>query len=107
MKEMFSLAQEVQRSFVSPRCVLMQSEQIRYNELLDLAVTEMLSSITPENVVEETFSGSSLCAPFPVTSVTFLMIRQSTHSNRPRGGAHMQPRSPHEPRYPFPATGNT
>ena len=40
----------------------MQLKQIRYNELMDLVTTKMLSSLTPENVVEETFSGSSLCA---------------------------------------------
>lgn len=37
-------------------------EQMRYNELMDLVTAEMLSSLTPENVIEETFSGSSLCA---------------------------------------------
>jgi len=43
MKEMFSLA----RRFV-------------YDELVDLTTTEMVSRITPENVVEETFYGSPL-----------------------------------------------
>lgn len=60
MKELFSLARKVWKSFVFSQRVLMQSEQVQCTELVDLVTTEMLSSITPGNVVEEMFYGLPL-----------------------------------------------
>lgn len=68
MKEMLVLARKVRKPSVSSQRVLMLSEQVECTELVDLVTTEMLSSITLGNVVEEMFSGLPLCPHFLIVA---------------------------------------
>ena len=62
MKEIYNLALEVPRSFVSSRRVLTQLGQLGYFEMADIAAAEISSNITLENAFDEMFSGPPLYA---------------------------------------------
>jgi len=61
---MFRLACKVLRSPAFLSYVLILSGQLKYRDLMDLVTIEIVSSLTPENVVEQMFYGSPPYGPF-------------------------------------------
>ena len=92
MKEMYNLALQVQRSFVFSWCVLMQLGQLGYFEMTRIVATDMASSLTLENAVEEMFSGSPLYALL-LTDIYHTPNKQPSPADAIRRGLEIMRRS--------------
>ena len=92
MKEMYNLALQVQGSLVFSWRVLIQLGQLGYFEMTKIVATEMASSLTLENAVEEMFSGSPLYALL-LTDICHTPNEQSSPVNVIRRGLEIMRRS--------------